>query len=79
MINIKRFECNMLRENCYVVSDETKECVIIDCGAYYAAERTAVTDYINDVCEKILDTTAVFKNDEQGQQAFDKFIHSVIG
>lgn len=46
MINIKRFECNMLRENCYVVSDETKECVIIDCGAYYEAERTAITDYI---------------------------------
>lgn len=46
MIDIKRFECNMLRENCYVVSDETKECVIIDCGAYYEAERTAITDYI---------------------------------
>ena len=33
MITIKRFVCNMLQENCYVVSDETKECVVIDCGA----------------------------------------------
>ena len=29
----------MLSENCYVVSDETKECVIIDCGAFYPEER----------------------------------------
>lgn len=41
--------------------------------------KKVITDYINNVCEQILDTTAVFKNDEKGQQAFDKFIHSVIG
>ena len=34
MLHIERFQCNMLSENCYVVSDETKECVIIDCGAF---------------------------------------------
>lgn len=38
----------------------------------------AITDYINNACERILDTTAVFKNDEKGQAAFDKFIQSVI-
>ena len=38
-----------------------------------------ITDYINNTCEKILDCTAVFKNDEIGQQHFDKFIMSVIG
>lgn len=43
-----------------------------------SAAEDAVTNYINDVCEQILDTTAVFKNDQQGQDAFDKFIHSVI-
>ncbi|GAB6982956.1 MBL fold metallo-hydrolase [Prevotella dentasini] len=46
MLNIQKFPCNMLSENCYVVSDETSECVIIDCGAYYEEERRAVTDYI---------------------------------
>ena len=38
-----------------------------------------ITDYINNTCEKILDCTAVFKNDKMGQEHFDKFIMSVIG
>ena len=46
MLNIQKFVCNMIRENCYVVSDETRECVIIDCGAYYEEERRAIVDYI---------------------------------
>lgn len=46
MMHIERFQCNMLQENCYVVNDETKECVIIDCGAYYPEERTAIVNYI---------------------------------
>lgn len=36
----------MLQENCYVVSDDTLECVIIDCGAFYPEERKAITEYI---------------------------------
>ena len=36
----------MLQENCYVVSDETKECMIVDCGAFYPEERQAIVDYI---------------------------------
>ena len=48
MINIQRFVCNMLQENCYVVNDETRECVIIDCGAFYPEERQAIIQYIND-------------------------------
>ena len=46
MIEIKSFTCNMLQENCYVASDETKECIIIDCGAFYEEERQALIDYI---------------------------------
>lgn len=48
MLTIQRFECNMLQENCYIISDETKECGICDCGAYYPAERAAIVDYIRD-------------------------------
>lgn len=48
MLDIETFTCNMLQENCYVVSDETKECVIIDCGAYYEAEKHAIEKYIGD-------------------------------
>lgn len=51
MINIQRFVCNMIRENCYVISDETRECVIVDCGAYYEEERRAIVDYI---CDNVL-------------------------
>ena len=47
MLKIQRFACNMLNENCYVASDETKECIIVDCGAYYPEERQAIVDYIN--------------------------------
>lgn len=46
MIDIKHFSCNMLQENCYVISDETKECIIIDCGAYSSDERKAIVEYI---------------------------------
>lgn len=45
-MKIKRFVCNPFQENCYVVSDETNEGVIIDCGAFFPEERTAVADYI---------------------------------
>ena len=48
MLNIETFTCNMLQENCYVVSDDTKECVIIDCGAYYEAEKHAIEKYIRE-------------------------------
>ena len=48
MVNIKRFMCNPLQENCYVVSDDTKECVIIDCGAFFPDEKSALTDYVRE-------------------------------
>ena len=47
MFKIQRIECNPLQENCYVVSDESRECVIIDCGAYYDEEFEAIRQYIS--------------------------------
>ena len=46
MIKIERIVCNMLQENCYIVSDESSECVVVDCGAFYEGERKAIVDYI---------------------------------
>ena len=46
MFKVQRFECNPLQENCYVVSDESRECVIIDCGAFYEDEKNAIRQYI---------------------------------
>ncbi len=48
MFNVYRIMCNPLQENCYVVSDDTNECVIIDCGAYYDEEYQALRRYISD-------------------------------
>lgn len=48
MLNIKTFVCNMLQENCYVVSDESKECVIVDCGVFYPEEKAALVSYIRE-------------------------------
>lgn len=48
MLRIQTFEVNPLHENCYVINDETKECVIIDCGALTETEQNAVIVYIND-------------------------------
>lgn len=46
MITIKTFPCNAFGENCYVVSDATKDCVLIDPGADSPAELKAITSYI---------------------------------
>ena len=48
MIHVQRFVCNMFQENTFVVSDETKECVIVDCGAFYEEECRALISYIHD-------------------------------
>lgn len=48
MLEIKNFVFNMFSENTYVVSDETKECMVVDCGALYPAEREALKAYISE-------------------------------
>ncbi len=48
MLKIQIFEVNPIRENCYVVSDDSKEAVIIDCGVYYEEEQQAIKNYIKD-------------------------------
>ena len=48
MIKIQRFVCNMLQENCYILSDDSNECVIVDCGAYFDEERHSILNYIRD-------------------------------
>ena len=48
MIKIETFVVNPIQENCYVVSDETKECVIIDCGALSESEQKAIITYIKE-------------------------------
>lgn len=48
MLKIQLFPVNPLQENCYIVSDETLECIIIDCGAFYEQDFLAIDKYIKD-------------------------------
>lgn len=45
-MKIKTFVNRPIDENCYVVSDETSEGVIIDCGALIPADQEAIAEYI---------------------------------
>lgn len=46
MLHIQTLIVNFLEVNCYVVSDESRECVIIDCGAQSADEFAQIRQYI---------------------------------
>lgn len=48
MFTIQKFVFNPIQENTYVVHDDTKEAVIIDCGAFYHEERIALKNYISE-------------------------------
>ena len=46
MISIKSFEVNYLSENTYLLYDETKEAVLIDCGCLRMEEQVELSDFI---------------------------------
>ncbi len=46
MIKVEKFEVNPLRENSFVLSDETGEAVLIDPGFFYREEKREVKEYI---------------------------------
>lgn len=45
-LKVMMFVCNPLQENCYIMSDNTNEAVIIDCGAYFPNEKEDIQHYI---------------------------------
>ena len=48
MIAIQSFVFNAFQENTYIISDETKECVVVDPGCYDDDEKKELSDYIMD-------------------------------
>jgi hydroxyacylglutathione hydrolase len=46
MIEIHSFTFNPFQENTYILSDETRKCVIIDPGCYTVEEKKEISDYI---------------------------------
>lgn len=47
MINIKTYVFNPFQENTYLVSDQTREAIIIDPGCYFKEEIDKLNDYVN--------------------------------
>ena len=48
MLTIKTFQVGPISENCYVVSDDTNEAVIIDCGCFTDSEWKSIRRYCDD-------------------------------
>jgi hydroxyacylglutathione hydrolase len=46
MISIKKFTVNPFKENSYIFSDETGNCLIVDAGFYFKKEIKEVLDYL---------------------------------
>ncbi len=47
MLTIKQFVVNPVQENCYVLSDESGEAAIIDCGCFDQSEWNRVKGYLH--------------------------------
>ena len=47
-MKIKKFEFNMFPVNCYILSDESGEAVVIDPGCFYPEEKQRLKDYLNE-------------------------------
>jgi len=47
MIQIHSFTFNPFQENTYILSDETKKCVIIDPGCYTPEEKKEISEFIS--------------------------------
>ncbi len=76
MLNIQRFTCNMLQENCYVVYDETQNGVIVDCGAFYPEEHKAISQFIRDhqlTPVHLLATHGHFDHNMGNRKLYDEF------
>ncbi|RYE42218.1 MAG: MBL fold metallo-hydrolase, partial [Sphingobacteriales bacterium] len=48
MITIQKFTFNPVRENTYVLFDETGDCVIIDPGMYDGPEQNVLAKFIKE-------------------------------
>lgn len=77
MLNIQRFVCNPIRENTYVVSDDSKECVIIDCGAWYDDEKEAIKEYING--NKLIPKHLIATHGHVDHHLGDRFVYDTWG
>lgn len=58
-MKIEVFTCNPIQENTYIVYDETKECIIIDCGCLFDVEKEKLKDFIDEnklILKRVINT-----------------------
>ena len=67
----------MLQENCYILSDETNECVIIDCGAFYEEEHEAIVAYIKE--KRLRPVRLIATHGHLDHHFGDAFVHAIYG
>ena len=48
MLTLKSFEFNPIQENTYLLYNEFNDCIIIDPGCYYEAEKEELVNFINE-------------------------------
>lgn len=47
-MELKIFEVSPIQVNCYLLWDETKEALLIDCGAWFPQEREKIKQFVQD-------------------------------
>ncbi len=48
MMYIKKFTFNPFQENTYILSDDTKQCIIVDPGCYSPSEKKEFAEFIKE-------------------------------
>ena len=77
MLKIETFVVNMIQENCYIVSDETHETVIIDCGAFYDNDKERIKAYIEK--NKLVPVHSIFTHGHFDHIIGSKFLFDTYG
>ena len=77
MLKIKTIQCNALAENCYIVSDDSRECIIIDCGAHNPFEQSAIKEYI--AAEQLTPVIHLLTHGHFDHAMGSKFVHDTWG
>lgn len=48
MLVMQRFVVNPIEESTYILHDDSKEAVVVDCGAFYPEEKAAIARYVKE-------------------------------
>ena len=76
MINIKLFTFNFFGENTYLLYDETKEAILVDCGCVMPDEEKAISNFLsknNLILKRLLSTHYHFDHVIGNSYIFHKF------